>query len=185
MYTNTDYNIHGAIPLLFPFCSPFESPLLTWNPPRCDRIRPPRSQVAGKLIFPFPSPCSYTSPFQNPDPPEFPRSKYTFIRTTSRIWLTRSRTLPSRCRLYLLLQLSALDTTQGSTIFFSCFYIDEGAGCPSLLPPFGHQEYSLLRSSMLKLLLFGLSSSGSREWPRSPSSLQRELQLPPWPRPSS
>ncbi len=103
MYTNTDYNIHGPIPLLFPFCSPFESPLLTWTPPRCNRIRPPRSQVAGKLIFPFPSPCSYTNPSQNPYPPEFPRSKYTFIRTTSRIWLTRSRTVTPRQAIFCIL----------------------------------------------------------------------------------
>ncbi len=37
-----------------------------------------------------------------------------------------------------------------------------GAGCSSLLPPLGHQEYFLLRSSMLKLFLLGLSSSGSQ-----------------------
>jgi hypothetical protein len=37
-----------------------------------------------------------------------------------------------------------------------------GAGCSSLLPPFGHQEYFLLRSSILKLFLLGFSSSGSR-----------------------
>ncbi len=41
------------------FCSPLSllpicPSLLTWNPPGCDRIRPPRSQVARKLTFPFP-----------------------------------------------------------------------------------------------------------------------------------
>jgi hypothetical protein len=59
MYTYTDYNIHGAIPLLFisPCCFPFaslSSPLyLLVNPPSCDRIRPPWSQVACKLTSPF------------------------------------------------------------------------------------------------------------------------------------
>jgi hypothetical protein len=37
-----------------------------------------------------------------------------------------------------------------------------GAGCSSLPPPLGHHEYFLLRSSMLRLFLFGLSSSGYR-----------------------
>ncbi len=48
-----------CFPLLHSFLLPIGFPLLTWNPPCCDRIRPPRSQVARKLIFPFPSPCSY------------------------------------------------------------------------------------------------------------------------------
>jgi hypothetical protein len=99
MYTNY-VTVHcRVIPLLFAF--PFLHslllsiclPLLTWNPPCCDRIRPPRSQVARKLIFRFPSPLLIYPSFQNPDPLEIPRSKYTFIRTTSRIWLTRSSTL--------------------------------------------------------------------------------------------
>jgi hypothetical protein len=40
--------------------SPFRSPSLTWNPPSCDRIRPPWSPFACKLTSPFPFPCSYT-----------------------------------------------------------------------------------------------------------------------------
>ncbi len=59
--------------LLNPFCSPFESPLLTWNPPSCDRIRPPWSQVACKLTSPFstlpqslPSPNSQNPGYQAP-----------------------------------------------------------------------------------------------------------------------
>jgi hypothetical protein len=43
------------LPLLIPFCSLSRFPLLSWNPPCCDRIRPPWSQVARKLIFSFPS----------------------------------------------------------------------------------------------------------------------------------
>ncbi len=34
--------------------APLCSLLPTWNPPCCDRIRPPQSQVARKLISPFP-----------------------------------------------------------------------------------------------------------------------------------
>jgi hypothetical protein len=81
-----------AFPLLHSLLLPIRLPLLTWNPPCCDRIRPPRSQVARKLTFPFPSPCSYAPHSKIPTPPGFPRSKYTFIRTTSRIWLTRFST---------------------------------------------------------------------------------------------
>ncbi len=78
MYVNIDYNIHGAIPLLFRFpllpslLLPIRFPLLTWNPPCCDRIRPPRSQVARKLIFSFPSPCSYTPHSKIPTPWSYP-----------------------------------------------------------------------------------------------------------------
>jgi hypothetical protein len=56
-------------PCSFPFAPlvPFFDPLsLTWNPPSCDRIRPPRSQVD----------CNLTSPFSplplNPPPSNFP-----------------------------------------------------------------------------------------------------------------
>jgi hypothetical protein len=46
------------IPLLLAFlCSlllPFVPPLLAWNPLCCDRIRPPRTQVARKLTSHFP-----------------------------------------------------------------------------------------------------------------------------------
>ncbi len=68
---------YRAIPLLlcFPFLHslllPIRLPLLTWNPPCCDRIRPPRSQVARKLIFPLPSPCSYTPHSKIPTPRGF------------------------------------------------------------------------------------------------------------------
>jgi hypothetical protein len=74
-YVTENYRI---IPLLlcFPFLHslllPIRLPLLTWNPPCRDRIRPPRSQVAHKLIFPFPSPCSYTPHSKIPTPRSFP-----------------------------------------------------------------------------------------------------------------
>jgi hypothetical protein len=68
---------YRAIPLLFTFSFlyslllPIHLPLLTWNPPCCDRIRPPRSHVARKLIFPFPSPCPYTPHSKIPTPQGF------------------------------------------------------------------------------------------------------------------
>ncbi len=52
-------NISLAFSPLAPL-APLFSPLqLTWNPPCCDRIRPPRSQVALKLTPLFPSSGSY------------------------------------------------------------------------------------------------------------------------------
>jgi hypothetical protein len=99
MYTDYVTAHCRVIPLLFAFpflhslLLPIRLSLLTWNPPCCDRICPPCSQVARKLIFPFPSPCSYTPHSKIPAPLGFPRSKYTFIRTTSRTWLTRSSTV--------------------------------------------------------------------------------------------
>ncbi len=69
--------IHGAFPLLlsplasfslFPFVSLYAPFLLTWNPPSCDRICPPWSQVVCKLTLPVP-PLTQPSPFQIPRTP--------------------------------------------------------------------------------------------------------------------
>jgi hypothetical protein len=69
MYMNTDhiYMVHSPC---FPvsLCSFLFLPLflfpLTWNPPSCDRICPPRSQVACKLTSPDP-PFPQTLPLPN------------------------------------------------------------------------------------------------------------------------
>ncbi len=58
--------------LFFPLANPpfaplSWSPLLTWNPPCCDRIRLPWSLVARKLISSLPS-LPICSPFRKPDP---------------------------------------------------------------------------------------------------------------------
>ncbi len=71
-------SIHGAFSLLF--VSPCQFPLspllyplqLTWNPPSCDRIRPPQSQVACKLISLVP-PFTQTLPPPNSQNPNCPR----------------------------------------------------------------------------------------------------------------
>jgi hypothetical protein len=59
----------SSLPLLVPLCSTCNPLLLTWNPPSCDRIRPPRSQVACKLTSPVPT----LSP--NPPPSNFPEPR--------------------------------------------------------------------------------------------------------------
>jgi hypothetical protein len=85
--------IHGAFPLLsispcyspfLPFCSPLDPLLLTWNPPSCDRNRPPRSQVACKLTLP----CPTLHP--NPPPSKFPEPQLAqrLTKTTSGIFRT-------------------------------------------------------------------------------------------------
>jgi hypothetical protein len=85
--------IYWRFPLAF--CSPSESPLLTWNPPCCDRIRPPWSQVARKLISSFPSlpicPPSVPHLFsiQSPDPLWFSQFNAPFTKTTSQLWFPR------------------------------------------------------------------------------------------------
>jgi hypothetical protein len=73
------------LPLLIPFCSLSNPLLLTWNPPRCDRICPPRSQVACKL-----TPLS--QPFPQSLPPQIPRTQ-----TTQRLTETTLRRI--RCLL--------------------------------------------------------------------------------------
>jgi hypothetical protein len=56
---------------------------LTWNPPCCDRIRPPCLPVARKLIL-----CSLIQPMwplaRSPDPRGFPDPNIHLIRTTLR-----------------------------------------------------------------------------------------------------
>ncbi len=76
MYTNIDYNIHGMLPLLFispcwiPFAPPSDPLYLLGNPPSCNRIRPPWSQVACTLTSPF----STLSPI--PPPSKFPEPRF-------------------------------------------------------------------------------------------------------------
>jgi hypothetical protein len=65
-YTDRNYNVHlymAHFPLLLlPLAnSPLSPLLLTWNPPSCDRNRPPRSQVACKLT-PFAPPFTQLFP---------------------------------------------------------------------------------------------------------------------------
>ncbi len=90
MYTDMNYNVQLYIahspcfispcwlPFAFPLCSPFDPLLLTWNPPSCDRIRPPRSQVTCKLTSLDP-PSPQPSPFQISRAPITPR----LTKTTS------------------------------------------------------------------------------------------------------
>jgi hypothetical protein len=81
------YNYTRRIPLAFispcqfPLSSPFVPLLLTWNPPSCDRNRPPRSQVACKLT-PLDPPLTQTLPFQIPRTPIAQR----LTKTTSGIF---------------------------------------------------------------------------------------------------
>ncbi len=65
------YMVHSPCfvsPCSFPFVSPSGPSLLTWNPPSCDRIRPPRSQVACKLTSPVPTLCPNPPPSKFPEP---------------------------------------------------------------------------------------------------------------------
>jgi hypothetical protein len=66
-----------SVPLLLPI----RPRSLTWNPPSCDRIRPPRSQVACRLT-PFDPPSPQPSPFQIPCTPNTPRLTKTTSGTT-------------------------------------------------------------------------------------------------------
>ncbi len=66
----------------FPFTplTPLSNPLsLTGNPPCCDRIRPPRSQVACKLTSPFSTPFP-TLPPPNSQNPGYQRLTKTTLR---------------------------------------------------------------------------------------------------------
>ncbi len=71
------------LPLPLPLSSPFYPLLLTWNPPSCDRNRPPRSQAACKLTLPSPS-FTQTLPLQIPRTPTAQR----LTKTTSGIFRT-------------------------------------------------------------------------------------------------
>ncbi len=71
------YNYTRRVPLAFispcqfPFSPPLYPLLLTWNPPSCDRICPPRSQVACKLTSLVP-PFTQTLPPLNSQNPNCP-----------------------------------------------------------------------------------------------------------------
>jgi hypothetical protein len=72
-----------SLPLLISLCFPllpFYPLVLTWNPPSCDRIRPPRSQAC-KLTSPVPTLSPKPSPLQIPRTPTAQRP----TKTTSGI----------------------------------------------------------------------------------------------------
>jgi hypothetical protein len=98
MYTNILQCNYRAIPLLsafpfpIPFCSPFVSLYLLGTLLAVIGSCPPRSHVARELTSPFPSPYLYTPHSKIPTPWGLPDPNIHFIRTTSRTWLTRSRT---------------------------------------------------------------------------------------------
>ncbi len=75
-------------PFLIPFCPPFVSLYLLGTLLAVIGSRPPWSQVARKLISPFPSP-----PHSLPTPWGFPGLNVRLNKTTSQIWLTSSRTV--------------------------------------------------------------------------------------------
>ncbi len=101
-YTNIDYSAiieQSPCFLLFsfsvPFCSPFVSLYLLGTLFAVIGSSPPRSQVARKLISPFPSPCPYTPHSKIPTPwGGRPDPNIHITKTTSRNWLTRSSTIP-------------------------------------------------------------------------------------------
>ncbi len=89
---------YRAIPLLFAFpislfpFAPHLSPLTYLEPSLLWQDPSSSFPVCSWTDLPISLPLFIYPSSQNPDPPGFPRSKYTFIRTTSRIWLTRSST---------------------------------------------------------------------------------------------
>ncbi len=93
IYIYTGYAVRGTIPLLLSpladslFAPHYLSLYLLGNPPRCDRIRPPWSQVACKLTSLF-STLPNPSPLQIPRTPDIKR----LTMTTSRTWLLLSGT---------------------------------------------------------------------------------------------
>ena len=97
--TITMYNYTRRIPLAF--VSPCQFPLspllypllLTWNPPSCDRNRPPQSQVACKLTPPIHYPANVPSHPKSQPLLGFPRSNMHLIRTTLRTRPISSRTI--------------------------------------------------------------------------------------------
>ncbi len=124
IYTNTVYNIHGAFPLLFvspcwfPFV-PLSNPLLLpWNPPSCDRIRPPRSQVACKLTSPVPT-LSPNPPLSKFPEPQLPSASLRRPQESSGVFcpeqLELSGTGNIRCRTYQIMNVLGTKCTEWST----------------------------------------------------------------------
>jgi hypothetical protein len=140
--------IHGVSPL---FLSPLASSpflplcplLLTWNPPCCDRNRPPRSQVACKLTslaYPSPKP----SPLQIPRTPTVQR----LTKKTSgilRLLLSGTYTIT-----WIILKLSSIISFKKITSKKEYTYIHANT-CDALL----HLEINLLKNILtVKLSLY-------------------------------
>ncbi len=82
----------SAFPFLIPLLSPFFSLYLLGTLLAVIGACPPRSQVARKLISPFPSPPPYTPHSKILTPWGFPELNMHITKTTSRSWLPRSST---------------------------------------------------------------------------------------------
>jgi hypothetical protein len=95
--------------------------------------RPPRSQVARKLISPFPHSTPYTPPSEIPTPWGFPELNIHLTKTTSRIWVTRSSTLITLAKLSKSAE-ARPGERGGAGNFFPLSHTEEGAGRPDLVP---------------------------------------------------
>ncbi len=145
------------LPLLIPFCPLSLFPLLTWNSPSCDRIRPPRSQVTRKLTSPF----STLSPFPIPSPLQIPSTQVNKRLTmmTSRIRLLLSGTSttdtctndPSR---YCPIMCVILELLNPCTILLVFFYALYELICFSL-----NQSRIQLIPALAKSCMCGINSS--------------------------
>ncbi len=100
MYTNIGHAVQSmsnslafCFPFLHPFCSFFVSLYLLGTLLAVIGSCPPRSQVARKLISPFPHSTPYTPHSEILTPWGFPELNIQSTKTTSRIWVTRSSTL--------------------------------------------------------------------------------------------
>jgi hypothetical protein len=129
----------SAFPFLIPLWSPFVSPYLLGTLLAVIGSCPPRSQVARKLISPFPSPSPYTPLSKIPTPWGFPELNMHITKTTSQTWLTRSSTIRHLfytfyvnfpCIFFLFLFLS-----HSLLLFFSSHFYIFAVKCSWIIPP--------------------------------------------------
>ncbi len=154
---------------LAPLICPFP---LTWNPPCCDRIRPPLSRVALKLyrLISLTCPCG-PSP-ETPTPWGFSRPKYTFIRTTLRTQpicsLTDSTIYVMYICVWLLYTRCSIDVLFTCVIVFSHPVVKGGCTCETRIVGTNSQILGGPRQTMKTHVEEGRqvnqSSSRTRPW---------------------
>ncbi len=126
LYTRDETGCMYTIIPLLPLLPLFNPAPLTWNPPCCDRIRPPRSRVARKLTPHFPH-LAHVALTRNPNPQGFSRPNRHSLGRHCEPNLQSSRTHSLVLKEFKFVGISRLSLLVNEIKACDCFYFKQCA----------------------------------------------------------